>query len=105
MSSFLTFLIGGEVKKWLCFERPGSVFSVLSGRLTFQEIVGNEHTRTSTSNLCRAHPLQKLQIGGVMKEKESDQLPQICFLGSVPGMCLSLGFASRHGKQNMHSSY
>lgn len=100
MTDFPTFFLGAEGKKLFCFERSRSIFSALSGGLTFQEIMANKHTRTSVSILCRVHPLQVLHLGGLMKGKGNDQLPQICFLVSGSGMLTSSVFAGRQGKQS-----
>lgn len=75
-----------------CFEKSRLIFSVLSGGLTFREIMANKHTGARVATLCRVHPLQVLHLEGVMKGKGNDQLPQICFLVSGADLFGSLVF-------------
>lgn len=104
MTDFPTLFLGAERKKF-CFERSRSIFSALSGGLTFQEFMANRHTRTSASTLSRVHPLRVLHLGGLMKGKGNDQLPQICFLVSGSGVRMSSVFAGTQGKQSARPLY
>lgn len=68
MTDFPTFFLGAERKKLFCFERSRSIFSALSGGLTFQEIMANKLYQDQ----CE-HPLQGAPSPGAPSRRTDER--------------------------------